>query len=210
MKMKIDDVPTGPFQNSAPIVLASGSPRRRDFLDSMGLDFKIVPASCEEPSPTPGESPEDYATRMATLKADDVAKHHPEACVIAADSVVAIDNIILGKPKDEADAKRMLHMLSGKQHAVTTGCALIAPGQKNQTTFAVTTKVWFTELNDAIIDAYINTKEPMDKAGAYAIQGQGAFMVKQITGSYTNVVGLPLSRIINILLSWAVIIPRKS
>ncbi|WP_027186010.1 Maf family protein [Desulfovibrio inopinatus] len=200
----------GPFCNISPIVLASGSPRRRDFLTSVGLDFTIVPSSFEEPAPEPDESPEAYASRMATGKANDVAQAHPEACIIAADSVVAIDNNILGKPKDEHDAHRMLRLLSGKQHAVTTGCTLIAPQRKEISSFAITTKVWFTELSDAIIHAYIQTKEPMDKAGAYAIQGQGAFMVKKITGSYTNVVGLPLSKIINTLLSWAVIIPRKS
>lgn len=174
------------------IVLASGSPRRRELLETLGLDFRIVPARGEE-IPPEGAGPAETVTALAKAKADEVAGLFPEALVIAADTVVWAEGRILGKPRDEADARRMLHMLSDNSHEVYTGTALIYKGKS--IAGAEKTKVFFRRLTDAEIDGYIATGEPMDKAGAYGIQGRAALMVKRIEGDYFNVMGLPLCRL---------------
>ena len=177
-----------------PIVLASTSPRRRELLGLTGLAFEIVPSPAEEPAPDAGEAPAFYAARMARLKAAAVAATRADAVVIGADSIVAVGEVILGKPASAADARRMLGLLSGRTHQVVTGCALFAPGREPEI-FTVTTDVTMTPLSEPIIAAYVATGEPMDKAGAYAIQGQAAPFVSGIRGSYTNVVGLPLAEL---------------
>lgn len=181
-----------------PVILASTSPRRRELLTLAGIAFTVVPSPAEEPAPDAGELPAAYAARMARLKAAAVAHAHPEAIVIGADSVVAIGDVILGKPRDAAEAKRMLTLLSGRVHQVVTGCALFGLGEQPEI-FTVSTDVAMTPLSEAAIDAYVATGEPMDKAGAYAIQGRAAAFVTEIHGSYTNVVGLPLAEVARLL-----------
>lgn len=181
-----------------PVILASTSPRRRELLTLAGIAFTVVPSPAEEPAPDAGELPAAYAARMARLKAAAVAELQPEAIVIGADSVVAVGDVILGKPRDAAEAKRMLTLLSGRVHQVVTGCALFGLGEQPEI-FTVSTDVAMTPLSEAAIDAYVATGEPMDKAGAYAIQGRAAAFVTEIHGSYTNVVGLPLAEVARLL-----------
>ncbi len=201
--------PAGPgaFRTLAPLVLASASPRRRELLGSLGLGFSIDPGEAEEPRPEPGEAPADYALRAARAKALPVAAAHPEAVILAADTIVVLDQDILGKPRDAADACAMLARLSGRIHQVVTGCCLVRP-QGGEKCFAVSSDVTMRRSHQAELAAYAATGEPLDKAGAYAIQGLGGFLVRRVEGSYTNVVGLPLSRVLEVLLEWAVAAPR--
>jgi septum formation protein len=176
-----------------PLVLASASPRRRELLQRVGLNLQIVPADIDE-SGVPGEAPEHMAERLARAKADAVAALMPDRLVLAADTIVVLDGRVLGKPRDDAEAADMLRDLSGRHHEVITGFAICgdAPG----TSGTVTTKVHFRSLDAAVIDRYVATGEPLDKAGAYGIQGVGAMLVRGIEGSYTNVVGLPLVEVL--------------
>jgi len=180
------------------LILASASPRRRELLGLAGIAFDVVVSPVEEPAPDVGEHPAAYAARMARLKAAAVAALQPQAVVLGADSVVAVGETILGKPKDAADALRMLTLLSGRTHQVVTGCALFAPGREPEI-FSVSTDVAMLEIAEARLLAYVATGEPMDKAGAYAIQGGAAAFVSSICGSYTNVVGLPLAEVVEVL-----------
>lgn len=174
------------------IVLASGSPRRKELLGTLGLEFSVVPANDEEIAPE-GAGPAETVMVLSRAKAAEVAKSYPESLVIAADTVVWAEDRILGKPKSEAEAKAMLHMLSDNTHEVYTGVTLML-GDK-EVVGAECTKVFFRRLTDAEIDRYVATGEPMDKAGAYGIQGRAALMVKRLEGDYFNVMGLPLCRL---------------
>jgi len=174
------------------ILLASASPRRKELLALAGLEFDAVPSQAEEVLP-PGFSPEQCAARLAAVKAEDVARHHPNALIIAADTIVAAGGQILGKPRDEADAARMLRLLSGREHRVITGVCLRKNTAKR--IFSQVTSVRFYTLGEDEIEAYVQTGEPMDKAGAYGIQGKGALLVESIAGDYFNVVGLPIARL---------------
>lgn len=184
------------------LILASGSPRRREFFTRMGWDFTVVKPGTEE-RVHPGETPEQYVRRNAEEKSADALAAAPAAGVagpavaVAADTVVVQDGRILEKPKDAADARRMLRELSGRTHQVMTGLCIRTAGEYHSQT--VVTDVEFKPLADAEIDAYIRTGEPMDKAGAYAIQGLAAYMIRSVRGSYTNVVGLPLSETVEAL-----------
>jgi septum formation protein len=180
------------------LVLASASPRRSELLDSAGLDFEVRPADIDE-SVLPGESPTAYVRRLSIEKVAAVAAT-PLDIVVAADTTVEIDGLILGKPADDADARRMLGLLAGVEHNVHTGVSVRADGRTR--TVVVTTVVEFLELDDAAIDAYVATGEPFDKAGGYAIQGQGGALVKRIDGSVSNVIGLPLEETLE-LIGWA-------
>ena len=172
------------------IVLASASPRRQELLRQIGCGFRVVVSDAEELSGD-GISPEQLAVENARRKAEDVAaKEGGNAPVLGADTVVAVDETILGKPKDETDAVRMLRLLSGRQHFVYTGIALAYRGEIYEG--VVRTEVWVDELSEKEIEAYIATGEPMDKAGAYAVQGIAAKFIPRIDGSFSNVVGLPL------------------
>ncbi|MBA4356731.1 MAG: septum formation inhibitor Maf, partial [Desulfovibrio sp.] len=184
------DAPAGAYRSLSALVLASNSPRRRDLLAALGLELEICPSNALEPPPLPGEQPQAYAQRMARLKTLDVAVLYPEAAVLGADTIVVLpadDSApaqILGKPVDEADALRMLTLLSGRAHQVITGCCLALPGQTllRQDTplcFAETTEVVMRASSRAELSAYIATGEPADKAGAYAIQGLGGFLVER-------------------------------
>ncbi len=179
------------------LVLASASPRRSALLADLDLDFTVRPPQTDE-SPLPFERPADLVTRLAIEKARTTI--HPGEIVLAADTIVVIGNEILGKPADEADARWMLERLSGRDHEVYTGVAVAAgdggaatpPGIGTLATRVERTQVRIRTMSDAEIAAYVAGGEPMDKAGAYAIQGWGAVYVEAITGNYTNVVGLPI------------------
>ena len=184
---------------NAELILASQSPRRKYLLEQAGLRFTIVPSPFDESSIQP-EAPADYVRRLAQGKADVVAAHHPWAWVIGADTIVADGDQLLGKPDSVVSARRMLTSLSGKTHQVYTGFCICR--HHDGTTFleAVCTDVTFKDLSANEIEWYIQTGEPFDKAGAYAIQGMGTFLVRRINGSYSNVVGLPVCEVIEILL----------
>ncbi len=183
-------------------MLASGSPRRREMLQNLGVDFAVRPADVDE-SPLPGELPEPYVLRLARAKAQAVPASNPclsapparHEIVLAADTIVTQDGELLGKPRDAADARRMLERLSGREHEVLTGVAVArARGQQAEHLRAEVerTRVRFAELSPAEIAWYVASGEPLDKAGAYAVQGLGALFVARLDGNYSNVVGLPL------------------
>jgi septum formation protein len=177
------------------IILASASPRRKELLRLLGLPFAVVPSEYEERLPSSHPDPPALAVRLATEKALQVARAQPHALVLGADTVVALGTQVYGKPADAADAARILGELSGKTHQVVTGVALVTagPGTPEVRSFFSMTHVTFRELDLVEIAAYVGTQEPMDKAGAYAIQGCGALLIEGIHGDYPNVVGLPLA-----------------
>ena len=172
------------------LILASASPRRKELLTLAGYDFEIIPSTCEESVPE-GLAPKDVVEGLAYQKALDVYAMHPDSTIIGADTIVCFDGEILGKPRDETDAARMLHMLSGQTHEVRTGFALLSKGVEFVSSEAA--MVTFFHLTDEQIKNYIRTGEPMDKAGAYGIQGKGAVLVRSVLGDYYNVVGLPIA-----------------
>lgn len=177
------------------IVLASASPRRSELLESAGISFRVVPADINE-DPLPGEEPVDHVLRLAEGKARAASDRTEGRFFLGADTIVLCDGEIMGKPKDHADAQRMLRKLSGVPHEVVTGFAIYDRERNDALVEAVRTKVYFKQLRDEEIDAYIATGCPFDKAGGYAIQGGAAHMVRKIDGSYTNVVGLPLCEVV--------------
>lgn len=178
------------------LILASASPRRRELLQQIGLKFQVIPSLAEEHI-LAGETPEEHVIRLSLDKATEVAnrKNVSGRWFIGSDTIVLCDNQILGKPQDEAHAATMLTQLSGREHQVLSGYAVLDRQTGEQRTEAVSTKVWFRQLTEAEITGYIATGEPADKAGAYAIQGLGISFVARIEGSYTNVVGLPLCKL---------------
>jgi septum formation protein len=191
------------------LILASASPRRQELLESAGIHLKIKPSNTDEKF-FPGETPEGHVVRLAREKAEAVAKHHPDCWVLAADTVVVADRQILGKPRDAKEAGKMLRLLSGREHRVTTGYCLVHLSKAKRKEAYVTSRVRFKVLSPKEIRWYISTREPFDKAGAYAIQGKGAFMIKKVYGSYTNVVGLPLCEVIEALWEVGAVEPFKS
>ena len=172
------------------IILASASPRRKELLTLAGIEYDVVVSQCEEILPD-GITPDKAVEELARQKAEDVFSRNPDCMIIAADTVVALGNTILGKPKDEDDAFNMLSSLSGRRHTVYTGVCIKTKDKTD--IFHVATEVEFYDLTEKEIRDYIATKEPMDKAGAYGIQGKGFVLVKGIHGDYFNVVGLPLA-----------------
>ena len=192
------------FHVTHPLVLASGSPRRQQFLHDMGLACTIVQPQGAEPQPEPGEAPAAYAARTAAHKATPVAAAHPGCAIVAADTIVVIDNDILGKPRDAAESLRMLGRLSGREHIVITAVHLILPCAAHHA-FACSSRVRFHPWPQPILAAYAASGEPLDKAGAYAIQGLGAFLVAEIAGSWSNVVGLPITELTAVLLEYGII-----
>ena len=174
------------------LILASASPRRSELLRHTGVPFRVVVADIDE-TPLPGEEPVPYTLRLAQAKARAVLTLHPHAAVLGADTTVIVDGELLGKPTDVADAARMLRLLRNRTHQVTTGAALLL--RDGKLTHAETTQVTMGHLTDAEIAAYIATGEPMDKAGAYGLQGTAQRWVTRIEGEYSNVVGLPVSRV---------------
>lgn len=177
------------------IILASQSPRRKELLGRFCQDL-IIRADASDEIKIPGEMPEDMVKRLAFTKAQNVAKASREdAIVIGADTVVVLDDQVLGKPKNEEDAFQMLRALSGRAHTVFTGVAVLDTVTGKEMTFAEATAVRFRELSDEEIGAYIASKEPMDKAGAYGIQELGSILIDGVDGDYFNVVGLPVCRL---------------
>jgi len=175
------------------IILASGSPRRRELLEMLNVkDFEIIPAVGEE-FMDPELCPEELVKKLSHDKAAEVAAQSGDALVIGADTVVAFDGAVLGKPKDKADARRMLSLLSGKTHTVFTGVTICCAGKAM--TQVESTGVTFLPMSGEEIAAYVETGEPMDKAGAYGAQGIGGLFVSRIDGDFFNVMGLPISRL---------------
>ena len=201
------------------IVLASASPRRQELLQKAGISFTVQPADVDE-TPLVGESPRDCAERLAREKALAIWRTRPQDVVLGADTVVVVDGTILGKPADSEDAARMLRLLSGRLHQVITGVCLVLPVAGGQWSVASETKVAgsqlpaankelriasettlvaMSEISDEEIRAYVDTGEPMDKAGAYAIQGMASRWIPRIEGDYSNVVGLPVDLVCRML-----------
>jgi septum formation protein len=186
------------------IILASKSPRRRYLLEQAGLSFRVIPSSIDETS-VAISSPETYVRLLSEAKANDVAVKYPDKWVIGADTIVLQEGTILGKPKSQTEARAMIKRLSGQTHQVLTGYTICCKAKSRSFSETIKTDVLFKKLTDEEIEWYIQTKEPFDKAGAYAIQGLGTFLVKSINGSYTNVVGLPVCEVIEFLLKEGVI-----
>jgi septum formation protein len=187
-----------------PLVLASASPRRRWLLAKLGRPFDVDAPDIDEVVRL-GEASDVFAQRMAEEKAAAIARRRPEAWILAADTVVTLDATALGKPKDHAEAAGMLTALAGRRHVVFTAVALLRPGGDVAERAVVATPVVFRSLTAAEIDAYIATGEPFDRAGAYAIQGEGAHLVDRVEGSYTNVIGLPLPEVAAWLRRWRIL-----
>ena len=179
------------------IILASESPRRRELLGALGLQFEIRISGVEE-TPADGETPREHALRLAREKALAVAQDCPEAFVIGADTIVIVDDEVLGKPSDPAEARRMLRRLSGRAHTVITAFAIVR-GSRPLAERAVESRVLFKDLSEEEVDWYAGTREPYDKAGSYAVQGIGAFFIREIHGSFSNVIGLPLAEVVETL-----------
>jgi septum formation protein len=186
----------------AALVLASASPRRRDLLRSLGADFRVVPSEIDE-TLAPG-SPRDAVAALALDKARAVAARVREGIVLGADTIVVIDGAVLGKPTGTADARQMLRRLSGREHEVITGIAVVDAAGGRFATTAVVSRVRMVGYGEAEIEAYVATGEPLDKAGAYAIQGRGGALVAALEGSFSNVVGLPLEETARLLTEFGV------
>jgi nucleoside triphosphate pyrophosphatase len=184
-------------QDKPALILASASPRRQELLRQAGIAFEVHAAHINEDQ-NAGEPPLEYALRLAREKAQAVAQHYPQNYVLGADTIVVIDGEVLGKPSDHADAARILRRLSGKSHQVTTAVAVVRPGGNTETRSS-TTQVHFREMTENEIQQYVAGGEPMDKAGAYAIQGGASRWTDRIVGEFSNVVGLPLSLVTEML-----------
>lgn len=188
------------------LVLASGSPRRRDFLRQLNLKFATQTCDIDE-TPHVGESPEKYVCRLAVDKAKTVGCSVPQAWVLGADTIVCVDNMLLGKPRNKEHALETLLRLSGKKHKVVTAFCLYSQGNGVSEVEPVTTFVTFRSFTEEIALSYIATGEPMDKAGCYGIQGVGGVLVEKIEGSYSSVVGLPLVEVTSCLQKHGIIRP---
>jgi len=173
------------------LVLASGSPRRAEILNAVGWPFEMVAANIDE-SRFESEAAVPYVRRLAQTKAETVAKNQRSGLVLGADTVVLVDDEILGQPLDAEDARRMLKLLSGRWHEVLTAVALLCVGEDRSVVDHEQTRVRFAEMSVSEIDWYVATGEPMDKAGAYAVQGRAALFIEEIQGDYFNIVGLPV------------------
>ena len=173
------------------LVLASASPRRQQLLAWLGVPYHVLPAEVDE-RPLAGEAAGDLVLHLARAKAAAVAVRRPADWVLAADTIVELDGVMLGKPADAADAARMLGQLAGREHRVATGFALAQPGGGQRTAEMVLTRVRFRPLDERAIERYVASGEGEDKAGSYAVQGFGAGLIERIDGSFSNVIGLPL------------------
>lgn len=190
--------------NNQKLILASKSPRRRDLLEQIGLNIKIYPSNVNE-TQVSIKNPEKYVSELSLLKAKNTALFYPDEWVLGADTIVVVKDQILGKPQSKIEAIDMLNKLNNCEHSVFTGFSVINQKEKSIITQSVETKVSFKYLSSQEISWYVNTGEPFDKAGAYAIQGIGAFIVKHISGSYSNVVGLPVCEVVEVLMKLNII-----
>lgn len=186
------------------IILASESTRRVDMLRMLGIPFSIIPPDIDE-TRRPDETPREFALRISYEKANKVGMLFPDKWIIGADTIVVYKGRVLGKPSGEGDAFRMLQLLKGKWHKVITGFCVLNLSRDIIYRDAVETRVFMKDLIDQEIMKYISTSEPLDKAGSYAVQGKGGYMVKEIKGSYSNVVGLPICEVAEILLSLGIL-----
>lgn len=178
-----------PVDIQSNLILASASPRRREILERLGFEFEIIPAELDE---VHSDDPVRSVKLLAEQKAVEIQSSRPRKTILAADTVVVCDGVSLGKPADQDEAAEMLGSLSGRRHEVITGMALIAPPNL-RVIEAESTRVYFREISDSLIERYVSTGEPLDKAGAYGIQGLASAFVERIEGCYFNVVGLPVS-----------------
>ena len=178
------------------VILASGSPRRHELLDMIGIAHEVIPANIDE-SQRNGERPAEHVERLAREKGAAIAERFPDSLVIAADTIVVIDGEVLGKPRGAAEARAMLHRLAGRTHVVFTAVAASLHGRLESAVEEVS--VTFLPLSDSTIANYVATGEPMDKAGSYGIQGYGATIVQRIDGDFFTVMGLPLARLVALL-----------
>jgi len=186
-----------------PLILASRSPRRIALLRRLNLPFEVFPSEVEEQLEQ-GQRPDLLAMKAAQLKAENAAGRFPDRLVLGADTIVYLDDRILGKPSDRAEARAMLRALRNRWHGVVTGLCLIAPGRLVQTAVE-TTRVRMADFSEEDLDRYLATDEPLDKAGAYGIQGEAAQLIETISGDYFNVVGLPLQLFLSLLSRWAAV-----
>lgn len=184
--------------NNRKLVLASASPRRQELLEMLGIDLIVEPSGIDE-SYRPGESAREHALRLSLEKARDVAEKYPGLWVLGADTIVVVDSEVLGKPDGKEDARQMLLKLSGREHVVITAFALVFRQTGMEYSQAVESRVTFNPLEEDELQWYLDTGEPYDKAGAYAVQGRAAAFIKEICGSHTNVIGLPLSEVVEAL-----------
>ena len=196
------------FTTRKRLILASASPRRKEMLANLGLEFEILVAGVDEVVQH-GELPEEFVLRAAIEKASGIAVNHPDAWVLGADTIVEYQGEILGKPKDDYKAQKLLIRLSGQKHRVFTGFCLLHEQDNLSVSQVVITEVYFAPFTKEIAAAYVATGEPLDKAGAYGIQGKGGALVKKINGSYSNVVGLPLAETIEKLFQYGIIGARS-
>jgi len=194
------------FTTLQPLVLASTSPRRQAYFSDLGLDFTVCAADIDEQA-MPGENPESFVLRLAREKAVAVRDLYPESWVVAADTVGSIDGRLLGKPRDTEEAVAMLLALSGREHHVLTGFCVTCRKEDVLVTQAVESAVRFSAFGPEVARVYAETGEPLDKAGAYGIQGKGAFLVERVSGSYSNIVGMPLHEVLAVLLDFRVVAP---
>lgn len=197
-----------------PLVLASGSPRRRELMERLGLAFEVAaPPEGLEPPWDGRVPPLDFAADLARRKTSAISANRPDAIVLGADTIVVLDGAVLGKPRDEHDARAMLFRLAGRGHLVHTAVAIDGPGREHRATASgmETTAVRFRSLDVDEIAAYVDTGEPLDKAGAYGIQGYGAALVESVQGCFFNVMGLPVTRVLALLegLGWRYEFPGR-
>lgn len=185
-----------------PLILASASPRRRELIGFLGVPFEVIPSAYDEVLPESHPDVPALARHLAAEKARDVARRFPERLVVGADTIVVLGDRVYGKPADVPDAERMLAELAGRTHRVVTAVALVRGDRERSE--AVTTEVTFRPLSNAEIRAYVATGEPLDKAGAYGIQGYGTILIEGIRGDYTNVVGFPVPTVAALLREWGI------
>ncbi|MCB0332488.1 MAG: septum formation inhibitor Maf [Bdellovibrionales bacterium] len=188
------------ISSTTPLVLASASPRRKELLEALGISLAVCPSSFDEEW-NEGELPVDGVVRFARCKALDVATRNPSSVVLGADTIVVVDGVILEKPKDKEDALRMLQMLSGRTHSVFGGVAILGIKRGLDRTFLSETKVTFSSVPENLLRHYVASGEPLDKAGAYGIQGLAQVFVESVQGSYSNVVGLDTAKTVELLMS---------
>jgi len=190
------------------IILASASPRRKDILTITGLKFTVCVSDYNE-AVNPSLNPRDFARFLSCKKAEAVARRYKDSIIIAADTFIVFRGKILGKPHTPREAQEMLAMLNGKCHSVITGYSVFDTGTGKKVSRSVQTKVWFRKMTGREINAYVTTKEPLDKAGAYAIQGLGAVFIKKIEGDFFNVMGLPLYALIDSLKEFGIQVLKR-